>query len=517
MKTLWLSLIVTLLFGFGAAQSDAEGRYGGVLRIGYHNPLDNFDVMTTTAVRDELAQMMLEPLVTMDEGLQPVAHLAKSWEVSEDELVWTFTLREGVEFHDGSVLSSADAVASFDRFMRVGERRGQFSRVDSWEAIDDLNIRFHLSEPWGAFAETLAMPSGGFVIHPKHILDVVGDETIRDMEQLIGTGPYMMVERIPEERYRFVRYENYQSPPGEPSGLAGQRYAYLDEIIMIPIPDEAARTAALLAGEVDIATQLSSDDLLRLQADPNIEADVITPGRRVYLKMNPVKGPFSDPLLRRAVITALDLDTIMSVQGPEGTWRVNTAPRFQEGQWMWDEAPNRQAYVANLEEARRLVSESSYNGEPVRYIVTDSLPSMIRHAPIVLETLQAIGLNAQMVQTDWAGWLDHWLRFDDWEIKASTGGSVVAVSYLDAGSRDRGGTLWPDFPIDEWSELMTASQRELAEDARRAAVTGLNQLSIDYGAEVWIGETFPVIAARSHVRNLPTWHYASFYNIWLDQ
>ena len=514
-------LAAALVTALGLVAAQEEAQHGGTLRVGYHNPMVNWDVMGTTGTRDEIAQMVLEPLVTFDAALEPQPFLAESWEVSEDELTWTFHLRQGVEFHDGSPLTSADVIASFDRYMDMGARRAEFERVESWEAIDDYTVAFHLSGPWAALPETFGMPSGGFVIHPEHVVEQVGSDLITAgdpdfLEVFIGTGPYRLVEAVTEERFRFERYENYQQPPGEASGWAGPRGQYSDEIIVLPIPDDATRAASLFAGEVDLADQLPPEDFERLEQDPNTQASLIVPGRKVYLKLNSEHGPFADELLRQAVRTAIDPEEVMFTQGPPDVWRDNTVLRYQEGQWMWDESITRPYYEVDLERARELVEQSGYDGEPIRYMITPGVPDMFRAAPLVLEVLQDIGLNATIETFDEPTFRERRTDLTAWEIKGATGGSVVPLAYLDASSRDRTGERWSWVPP-EWDEQLDIIATELDEERRQEAVNELNRIVIETAAELWMGEVFPVVGARQHLNDVPDFHYMRLFDVWQDQ
>ncbi len=508
---LMLSLVATMAFA-------QEGRSGGTLTIGYHNSLQTADVMGSTATRDEIWQLVYEPLITMDENLEPAPILAESWEVAEDGLSWTIRLRQGVKFHDGTDMTADDVVASFDRLQRVGARRSEFSRIERIEKIDEHTVVFHTNGPWGALPETFSMPSGSFVVHPASVVEALGDEliTVTDFELMIGTGPYRIVELIPGERYRFVRFEDYSQPSGEASGWAGPRANYADEIVVIPITDDATRALALFAGEVDVADQLPPEDLIRLEADPNTIGLIQQPGRRVYLKMNSQEGPFTDPLLREAVRTAINLEDAMFAQGPEGSWRVNPFVRFQEGQWMWDTSVMEDYYPNDLERARELVAASSYNGETIRYLTRQDIPDFFRPTPVILELLQDIGLNAELLVVDGATFAQIRRDMGAWDIKGAGGGSVVPLSYLDASGVDRNNDPWA-WVDERWTEQLEIIANDLNDETRRNAVLEINRLSAEAAGEIWLGDLFAVKGHLTDVMNVGSWHYMRAFDIWLDR
>ncbi len=516
MRGFVLALAMGVL-AFGAAFAQDEPNVGGTLLVGYHNSLQVLDVMGVTATRDEVWQMVFEPLVTMDANLEAVGLLAESWSVADDGLSWTFNLRQGVTFHDGEPMTSADVAASFERLIDIGARRSEFNRIERLEVVDDHTVVFHTDGPWGALPETFSMPSGAFVVYPAWVVERLGDELmgIADVDLMIGTGPYYVEEIVPGERLVFTRFDDYTQPHGERSGWAGPRGQYVDQIVVLPITDDATRSLALFAGEVHVADQLAPEDVARLEADPNTMAAYREPGRRTYLKMNDKHGPFTDPLLRRAVQIAIDLEEAMFTQGPVGSWRVNPFVRYQEGQWMWDADVIAEYYQADLERGRQLVAESSYDGELIRYLNRPDLPDQIRPAPIVLELLQDLGLNAELMVVDGATFTQVRRDLTAWEIKAAGGGSVVPLSYLDASGIDRNGEPW-GWVGDDWFEQLEIIANDLDEANRREAVLEINRISAEAAGEIWLGDIFSVVGVRANVRNMPDWHYMRLFDIWLD-
>ena len=511
-------LAASAVVALGAlALAQGEPKVGGTLTVGYHNSLQVLDVMGSTSTRDEVWQLVFEPLVTMDANLQAVGILAESWSVSDDGLAWTFALRQGVTFHDGEAMTSADVLASYERLMNVGARRSEFRRITSVEAPDANTVVFRTDAPWGALPETFSMPSGAFVVHPAWVVERLGDQLmgITDVDLMIGTGPYFVEEIVPNERLVYARFDAYTQPHGEKSGWAGPRGQYVDRIVILPITDEATRSLALFAGEVDIADQLAPEDVARLNADPNTVAAYREPGRRTYLKMNTQQGPFTDPLLRQAVQVAIDLEAAMFTQGPIESWRVNPFVRYQEGQWMWDADVIAEYFPADLERGRALVAASSYNGELIRYLTRPDLPDQIRPAPIVLELLQDLGLNAELMVVDGATFTTVRRDLSGWEIKSAGGGSVVPLSYLDASGIDRNGNPWA-WVGDDWYAQLEIIANDLDDANRREAVLEINRISAEAAGEIWLGDLFSVVGVRSNVRNVPDWHYMRLFDVWLD-
>ena len=325
-----LLLCLFLLTNVVVAQ---DGKFGGKLTIAYASDLTTFDVMVTTAEPNEPRFLIFEPLFIANAELEPKPILAESYDLSDDELTWTIKIRQGVKFHDGQEMTSADVMASWERFLKVGSVGWMFAMVDYLSVTDDYTVEFHLKEPLGAFIEVLGGTAGLFSVYPKWVIDEVGTEWVMKKEHLVGTGPYKIKEIVPGERYVVERNENYSQPVGEPSFLAGKRYSYADVLDFRYIQDGATRVAALMAGDVDMIIKIPLDDAKRVDSNPETYITVNKPGFRPYFKFNAAQGPFTDPVLRRAVQVAIDPEKLLLTIGDPDFWRINHAVRFQKEQW----------------------------------------------------------------------------------------------------------------------------------------------------------------------------------------
>jgi len=514
-------LISALLLG-GAITSlgvmAEEGQYGGTLTFADQEPIVSFDLHSEMRL-EELLMLVYEGLTYYDEEFVARPHLATDWEASDDLMTWTFYLREGVEFHDGTPMTADDVIASFDRFMEMGSRAWEFERVESWEAIDDHTVRFYLNEPWAVMPESFALPGGGLAVYPEWLMDEVGTGEIGYDNFLAGTGtgPYTLEEWEPGEVARFVRNENYVGPEYEAGLHAGERKAYLDEIIYRPIEDPATRISALLAGEVDVIRPVPSDDLERLRQDENIEVVISEIGERVYFKLNPNEGVFTDPLLRKAVRAAVNPEEMLSVLGPDEAWRVNTTPRYTVFQQYWDDYTDRY-FPMNVELAEYLVEESDYDGEEVRLVYASDTTDD-RVTIMLIEALQDIGLNVRGISSDHSTWFETKFELDQWDISHSSGGPEVPVAYLDASSRTRAGDPWSwrDAEFEYW---FNETQTTLDHEEYLNAVDNMFRLMYEGNSEIWIGDEMYIVGTADHVRGLTPFDITSktifLRNVWVE-
>src|ERR687897_2198122 len=236
-----------------AMQDDpAAGVRGGTLRVATIGEPPHLDEHQSTAeIIAVIGYCAYEGLFTYDEQYQAIPELVETHTDSDDGLIHTMALRQGVMFHNGEEMKAADVLASVERWGRIsGVGQRLMEKTSELAQVDDYTIEFRLSEPYGTILIALAHNTQACTIHPKSILDAAGDDPITDPEMYIGTGPYRLVEWQRDAAMRFERFDDYTSASEDgPKGYGGTKYAYEDTIEFIPVPDEAARVAGLQAGD----------------------------------------------------------------------------------------------------------------------------------------------------------------------------------------------------------------------------------------------------------------------------
>lgn len=500
-------------------EAPEEGsQYGGRMVIAYPFDLVSVDSQPRTQDPTTPRHAVFEQLVANDASLTPQPGLAESWDVSDDGLTWTFNLREGVNFHNGEVMTADDVVASWGRFAEIGARHFELDMVDEVVAIDDLTIEMRLSTPYGALPESVGAISGGWGIFPASIIEQIGTDIPNDPALLVGTGPYMVSEIIPEVSTTLVRFDDYTqrdgpNDPTETSYMAGPRYAYFDEIEIISIPDNATRAAALLSGDVDVAWQIAGDDVTLLDGDDSVDYTIATPGARVYWKFNPTIPPFDDPNLREAVRVGIDPEAIMAGYGPSEFWRINATPRYQEGQALWHDQSH--LFERDMDRARQLVEDSDYDGSPVTMLVSPGRADFTQVIPVE-QMLTEMGFTVEIQSVDTATFGEVRQDLTAWNIKPSGGGSLVGGAYLDSSGVDRTGTPWPGLP-GGWDEILDQINNLVDLEDRRAAALEFYELHAQTNYEIWLGDVFTVTGFRSDIHGVSPDPVAPLWDMWREQ
>ena len=238
--------------------------------------------------------MVWEPLVYPDENLEPQPYLAESWEPNLDLTEWTFYLKEGITFHDGSSLTAQVAV---DNLLGIHENYTPLPTLDRMEVVDELIFKIVLTEPTPALPDLLVFFQSA-MLSP-------GTRDQEGVEEPIpsGTGPYKFVDYVPGEEILLERNENYW---GEPAKTKRIIYRY--------IPDATTRLQALQSGEIDAIADVGSlipSQGEIVESDENLKLKTVDVLTTHYLFFNTDQPPFDDPGLRRAVSLAINRQQIV--------------------------------------------------------------------------------------------------------------------------------------------------------------------------------------------------------------
>ena len=382
-RTLVPVLIALVLALVVSAPRPAAAAPEGQLVWGVHvslaptwfDPAEAPGIITPYMVYYALHDAMVKPMP----GAPMAPALAESWSVSKDGLVYEFTLRKGVRFHDGEPVTAEDVKFSFERY-RGSAKKSLHDRVVAVEAPDPAHVRFRLKEPWPDFLTFYVGASGAGWIVPKKYVEKVGDEGFKKAP--IGAGPYRFVSFTPGVELVLEAFDQYWRKP--PS---------VKRLVFRVIPDEATRLAALKRGEVDIVYSIRGELAEELQRTPGLTlkpAVIQAPFWIYFPEQWDPKSPFHDPRVRLAASLAIDRNTINQAL-TLGFSKVTGSMIPNNFEFYWQPPiPAR-----DPARAKRLLAEAGYpNGFDAGEYYADASYSNLAEA--VLADLQAVGIRAQL-------------------------------------------------------------------------------------------------------------------------
>lgn len=376
-----------------AAQDDST------IVVGLNSTISGADPHFMNAQRDaNFWPHVFESLITISEDLGPAMQLADSYDVSEDGLTYTFHLREGVMFHNGDTMTSADVLASWERYRRISPNAKALNAVASMETPDDLTFVVQLSEMQPLFVELMASPQYPIVIYPEE-----DEGTERGENSGVGTGPYMLVEIIPDDKAVIERFDDYTVDSDATAGLdgyGGQRIANVDRIEFRSIPEASTRVAGLQTGELTISDNLPVPASTRLVDNEGFLSQDVMPFSKAAILFHTGNGPTDNVLFRRAVQAAINPEEIMEV-ALEGFYELDGSFMFDFSPYYPGDAVSQYYNIDDAELAKSLLEEAGYAGETVVIQTNTNYSFMQNMGLVVAEQLKEIGVNVELDIVDW--------------------------------------------------------------------------------------------------------------------
>ena len=496
-----------------ALQDDpGAGTRGGTLRIAtIGEPLTLDEHQTTAEITAIIGYNMFENIFTYDNDFQPIPELAESHTISEDGLVHTIVLRQGVPFHNGDIMTADDVIASVNRWGEIsGVGKRLLEATDELAKVDDHTIEFRLSRPYGTLAIALAHNTQGCVIYPKSILD---NATVEPLTEFIGTGPYRLVEWRPDAYIRFERFEDYAAIEGEANGYGGHKYAYVDRIEFIPVPDEAARVAGLQAGDYELAMDVGNDQYEVLNGAPGIIAEILQPTNWDVFFLNWQSPLMSNLTIRQAFQAALDMEPLLlSGRGSQEFIRLDPGLMMLDTPWYTD-AGAEFYNLADPDLAKSKLQEAGYDGTPVRFMTTQEYSYMYGESVVAAQQLEAAGFTVDLQVIDWATLLERRAKPEEWDVFSTGHGFVPDPSQISYVGQMN---IYPGWWDNE--EALAASAELLAEadfDTRYEIWESIQEMAYTQIPAVKIGDSSTVSFRSERVggwtglfqRGLPFWNF----------
>jgi len=370
-------------------------------------PIGNLRVLdpiwTTAYLTRNHAYMIWDTLFALDADNKPQPQMVDTWSVSDDKLTYTFTLRDGLKWHDGPPVTAADCVQSLKRWgAKDGMGRALMSYTAALEAVDAKSFKLVLKQPVGFVIEALAkIDSNVPFMMPERIAKTDPNTQITEM---IGSGPFRFVgsEWVPGSKVVYEKFTDYV-PRREPaSQAAGGKVVYVDRVESIYIPDHGVAMAALASGELDLHESPATDLLAMVEGHPDV---VVEPndklGWQLFMSLNHLHPPFDKKEVRQAVLWGMKQEEfLVAMAGDAKRYKVCPAI-FGCGLASESTAGTEPITNADPNKAKSLLQAAGALG--ARIALMDQTDNTVHRAVLIAaQALRRMGFTVDVVAMDWS-------------------------------------------------------------------------------------------------------------------
>ncbi|MET4449683.1 peptide/nickel transport system substrate-binding protein [Bradyrhizobium sp. GM2.2] len=471
-------------------------------RITNFDPYTNFTYHT---VDHGLA--IYDMLFALDSTFSPQPQMVGKWGVSDDKKTYTFELRDGLGFHDGTPVTAADCVASIRRWGQTSSGRLVTDRTKDLTKIDEKTFAITLKEPLALLLEQMARSTGAalFVMREKD----ASNPAMQPVTTHIGSGPFKFNEALfqPGVRYVYDRNEKYVPRQEPPSGLAGGKIVKVDRVNWEAVDTQTALTA-LQAGELDYVSDPPADFYPMLESDPDLVLeDLHQSGDNYYLAVNFLQKPFDNVKARQALLHLVDQDAYMRVLNRNPKYNRAVTSLFGTGTPFVNDA-NTGWYKngGNPEKAKQLLKEAGYAGEKVVILQPANWSQGSNTAQLLALTLRNIGVNVDLAPSDWAALIQRatnqgpvenggWNIYPTSSIDFSFGAPLSSAHMLMDGK----GNGWAK---NDAYEALRIQWADSTLEERKVLARKMQQLWWDFVGFVFLGQTITPIARRKTLTGL---------------
>ncbi|MBE9605826.1 ABC transporter substrate-binding protein [Acetobacteraceae bacterium H6797] len=465
--------------GFGIAPAQAQSPRD-TLRVVLIGDLTQIDpVFSQAAFTRNHGFFVYDQLLAFDSKGEVKPQMVESYTVSPDKMKYSFTLRDGLLFHDGQAVRAVDAVASIKRWAQrdvVGKALA--AATASIDVVDDKTFTLTLARPFALVLEALARPTGSALfVMPERLANTPAGTAITDPT---GSGPFTFRTSEWQVGNKAVYRRNpaYGPRPEPADGLAGGKVVKVETVEWVAMPDPATAAAALQSGEIDFIEQPTPDVLPTLERNRNVRTFVLNPaGYQPWLRINHLQPPFNDPRARQALLYAINQKDVLDGMGIRPSEQIPYCPAF----FYCGTPLESRAGAVGLREpdyakARELLREAGYDGRKILFMNPTDLPLNNSATLVLADAMQKIGLNVDVAAMDWGTVTQRRNRKEapeagGWNLFVTVAnvldGQNPLTNFYLASPGESGLTGWPK---DETLEALRKAWWEETDDAKRKAL-----------------------------------------------
>ena len=511
-----------------------DDRFGGTLRVVAQASTESLDTSFSGAyVITVVSGHIWERIFERDADFNPQPQMVSSWDVDDAGTTYTFTLRDGLKFHDGGSVTSDDVIPSLWRMWQT-TAAGEFlrsqlagyvepgegespARPDSLRKIDDKTFSMTFQGPIGVVISGMAAPWPLQNIWPERVAAGYAAQEDHGEENAIGTGPYKLAEWVRGDKLVVERFDDYVPREEEGSYLAGGKIAYLDRIEWLEVPAEETKIAGLKTGEWDVVDGAGLDFFADLSEDPNL--GVAKYERHFWtFDFNVTSPPANLKKLRQGIQAAVDIEAMAAAIGPRDLWSLCPA-RYRCGTPLDSRVGEEFYNEHDVEKGKRLVAESGYDGETFLLMNPNDYATITPMGQVLKPAFEELGITVEMPSMDWATLLSRlpdpdWDAITDWWVQWASPDPIADPMVA--------GTLYfGNFGDDPEVERTKALRLQYAfepDPAKQLEIIGEIQLALYDSAPHVVGAQWASIYPfTTDLKNFDVSVFPVYVNVWLER
>jgi peptide/nickel transport system substrate-binding protein len=523
-----MRLLPTLAKGIGiaavAAAMLSAASAEKVLRVVPHADLKNVDPIWTTAyITRNHGYMVYDTLFAVNEKGEVQPQMIGEYSLSDDGLIWTFILRDGLKWHDGDPVTTADIIPSIQRW---GKRDGMGQKLmdftESMTAVDDKTFTLTLKEPYGLVLDSLGKISSNtpFMMKKEH----AETDAFTQVTDIVGSGPFKFVqdEWVPGSKVVYVKNEDYVPRDEPPSAAAGGKVVKVDRVEWIYIPDPATTMNALQNGEVDLWETPAVDMVPIMKTQENIVIDVIDPlGTQGWLRLNHLHPPFDNPRVRQAVAMAVPQETyLQALVGDPALYKTCKAFLICDTPF-GSEAGGEPYLDGDLAGAKKVLEEEGVMGHKVVLMQPTDIPVLNSASLVTAQLLRDMGFDVEVQAMDWSTLTSRraekkpvaeggWNVFHTYSTGADVQSPIANIG-ISGGGVERAWFGWPTDP--KMEELRDSFARETDQAKKKEIAEAIQLEAFANTPYVNYGQWFQPVAWRKGLTGVLVSPVPFFWNI----
>jgi peptide/nickel transport system substrate-binding protein len=481
-----------------------------VLRAVLHADVRVIDpIWTTQTIANIHGMLVYDTLFGNDANMQPKPQMVGKVEVSTDKLVYTFTLREGLKFSDGSAVTTRDVIASLKRWgAKDGVGIRLFSFVDKLEAIDDSTFRMTLKKPYGMVLESLGKTNSSVAIIMRE--KEAQTDPQQQVKESIGSGPFMFArdQWVPGSKAVYLKNPHYVPRPGNepPSSFAGSKIAGVDRIELVWISDSQTAMSALINGEIDFYENPGIDFLPILEKSRNVKlmktGDLDS--THGMIRLNHLHPPFDNVKARQAMYHLINQEDFLRAVIGNPAWYRICHGLITCGSPLGNDGGSALLKDYNPKKALQMLREAGYKGEPITVLLATDHNTITPATQVLIQAMRDAGINLDVQSMDWGSVVSRRAKKEPpaqggWHIFVTTTGGVgssnpVLHTWLGAAC-DKGLFGWPC--DDKIEQLRSAYAFAQTDEEKKTIARDLQTRAIEQVVYIPFGQWTTPLAYRS--------------------